>query len=54
VTVQWANPNAGFEVKVESEHGNGVRVEFESDDHRTRVEGWWADGPQDQVLEEER
>ncbi|MEA3078457.1 MAG: hypothetical protein QOF60_3365 [Actinomycetota bacterium] len=54
VTVNWANPNAGYGVSIEPEDGNGVRVEFESDSHRSRVDGWWADGPQDRVREEAR
>lgn len=54
VTVVWATPAAGFEVEVEPEHGNGVRVEFESDDHRSRVTGWWDGGPLDEAREEER
>jgi hypothetical protein len=52
VTVQWATPHDGYEVKVEPENGNGVKVEFESDAHRSRVDAWWADGPQDRVREE--
>ena len=54
VTVVWATPNAGFSVDVEPENGNGVQVEFESDTHRSRVDGWWADGPQDRVREDPR
>jgi hypothetical protein len=54
VTVVWATPAAGFEVEVEPEHGNGVRVEFESDDHRSRVTGWWDGGPLDETREDER
>jgi hypothetical protein len=54
VTVNWANPNAGYGVSVEPEDGNGVKVEFESDSHRSRVDGWWANGPQDRVREEAR
>ena len=54
VTVLWANPNAGFEVEIEPENVNGVKVEFESETHRSRVDGWWDDGPQDRVREEDR
>lgn len=52
VTVVFANPAAGFSVAVEPEHGNGVKVEFESDSHESRVDGWWADGPVDRVRED--
>ena len=34
-------------------HDNGARVEFESEDHRSRVDGWWAGGPQDEVREDD-
>lgn len=54
VTVLWATPNSGFEVSVEPENVNGVRVEFESDEHRSRVDGWWDNGPVDRVREEPR
>lgn len=52
VTVVTATPNAGFSVKVEPEQGDGVKVEFESDDHRSRVDGSWVDGPVDEVRED--
>lgn len=52
VTVVWATPNDGFEVEVEPENVNGVQVEFESESHRSRVDGWWDGGPQDRVREE--
>lgn len=51
VTVVTATPNHGYSVDVEQEHGNGVKVEFESDAHESRVDGWWADGPVDRVRE---
>jgi len=50
VTVVFANPNQGFEVEQEPE-GNGVRVELEGEDHRSRVTGWWDGGPRDVVDE---
>ena len=52
VTVVTATPNAGFDVEVEPEHGNGVKVEFERDSHKSRVSGWWDGGPRDDVREE--
>ena len=54
VSVVVANPAPGFDVEVEPDHGNGVRVEFESDYHRSRVVAWWDGGPQDVVTEEAR
>jgi cytoskeletal protein RodZ len=53
VTWQSPTPNPGFEVEITPTHGNGVRVEFrnDTDDRRSRVEGWWDGGPQDEVDE---
>lgn len=53
VTVQSATPNPGFTVEVEPEEGNGVEVEFQSADHRSRVKGWWDGGPRDEVREDD-
>ena len=53
VTVLTATPKPGFSVDTSSTHGNGVRVEFESDDHRSRVDAWWDGGPQDEVREDD-
>jgi hypothetical protein len=52
VSVVFATPEPGFEVDVEPQNGNGVRVEFESEGHRSRVEAWWDGGPQERVREE--
>lgn len=51
VTVLAASPNPGYDVELEPTHDTGVRVEFESDGHRSRVEGWWDGGPRDEVEE---
>jgi hypothetical protein len=53
VTVVAAAPNPGFSVETSPEHGNGIRVEFDSDEHRSRVTGWWEDGPREEVREED-
>ena len=52
VTVVFATPADGFSVSTEPEHGNGVKVEFESESHESRIDGWWDGGPQDRVREE--
>lgn len=52
VTVVTANPNPGYKVEVEPAYGNGVEVSFETDHHKSKVEGWWDGGPRDQVEEE--
>jgi hypothetical protein len=52
VTVVLATPNPGFESDQEPEHGNGIQVDFESDSHRSRVVGWWDDGPQEEIRED--
>jgi hypothetical protein len=46
VEVVGATPNEGFSVDSEREHGNGVKVEFESDAHDSRIDAWWDGGPQ--------
>lgn len=51
VTVVFANPASGFDVEIEPENVNGVKVEFESEAHKSRVDGWWDGGPQDRVEE---
>ncbi|HZA77514.1 MAG TPA: hypothetical protein VE623_14115 [Acidimicrobiales bacterium] len=43
--VVGATPHEGFEVDWEPEHGNGVKVEFESDGHESRLDAWWDGGP---------
>ena len=51
VTVVFANPSPGFDVEIEPEHVNGVKVEFESETHKSRLDGWWDGGPQDAIEE---
>jgi hypothetical protein len=52
VTVVVATPAPGFTVDIGESHDGGVRVEFEGEDHRSRLDGWWDGGPQDEVREE--
>lgn len=52
VTVLAATPKPGFSVELNEAHDNGARIEFESGDHRSRVDAWWDGGPQDEVREE--
>ena len=54
VTVDVATPAPGFTVEISESHDGGVRVEFESDDHRSRLDAWWDGGPRDEVREEDR
>lgn len=44
VDVLSAVPDAGFSADVEPEDG-GMRVEFESDHHRSRLDVWWNGEP---------
>jgi len=53
VSVVVATPAPGFTVEVSDSHSGGKRVEFESDDHRSRVDAWWDGGPQDEVREDD-
>ena len=47
-----ATPAPGFTADIGEAHDGGARVEFESDDHRSRLDGWWDGGPQDEVRED--
>jgi len=51
VEVLWATPNPGFEVDIDAE-STTVRVEFEADNHLSRVDAWWSNGPQRDIREE--
>jgi hypothetical protein len=52
VTVVVATPAPGFSVELGGSHDTGKKVEFEGEGHRSEVEGWWDDGPQDEVRED--
>jgi hypothetical protein len=46
-TLVFATPNAGYQITRNGPaDDNGWRVEFEGPAGRSRVEGWWAGGPQ--------
>jgi len=49
VTVVFATPAPGYQVRSEPADGGGWRVEFDGPSGRSRVEGWWDGGPQDRV-----
>ena len=51
VTVLWASPNPGFGVELYYE-GSGMKVDFRSNSHRSRIEVWWANGPQHDIDED--
>jgi cytoskeletal protein RodZ len=53
VTLVSATPKAGFSVEKGETHSNGIRVEFEGEDHKSRLDAWWDGGPQDEVREED-
>lgn len=52
VTVVSAEPAQGFVLEVEGNGTAEVRVEFDSDDHRSRLRGSWEDGPRERIEEE--
>lgn len=53
VTILWATPDDGFGVRTEGSGTSEVRVEFRSDDHRSRIDAHAEDeGPAIQVDEE--
>jgi hypothetical protein len=52
VEVLSAVPTAGFGAEVEPDDG-AMRVEFESDDHRSRLDVWWDGEPRHEIEEQE-
>jgi hypothetical protein len=52
VLVVVATPAPGFSVEIDDAHDGGARVEFEGEDHTSRLDAWWDGGPQDEVREE--
>jgi hypothetical protein len=51
VTVLFATPAPGFTAEVEP-HDGAIRVEFESEGHKSRIDAWWAGGPQAETRED--
>lgn len=49
--VLWATPNPGFDVEIQP-GSSSVRVEFESNEHKSRIDAWWSDGPQQNIRED--
>lgn len=52
VTVLYAVPANGYQARVEPEEG-GMKVEFRTEGHRSRITVWWNNGPQHSVEERE-
>lgn len=52
VEVLWATPNPGFDVEIKP-GSSSVRVEFESNEHKSRIDAWWSDGPQQDIREDD-
>jgi hypothetical protein len=44
VTVVWATPNPGYQVRQGPGDNGGLRVEFDGDAGRSRVDAWWDGG----------
>jgi hypothetical protein len=53
VRATMTSPNLGFSVKKSEGDGTSWRVEFESDDHRSRIDATWDNGPQVRPREDE-
>jgi hypothetical protein len=51
VQVLWATAKPGFDVNIQPE-SPGFKVEFRSEDHRSRLDVWWSGGPQHTVREQ--
>lgn len=54
VEVLGAVPAAGFTVDLEPEDDGSARVDFESEEHRSRLRVWWSDGPRHDIEERAR
>lgn len=52
VTIVKAVPRSGYRLKMEGSGSNEASVEFESEEHRSKVKGWWEGGPRDRVEED--
>ena len=54
ITVNWATPNSGFEVEIDSSSGGGtIEVRFRSDTHESRLEAWCSGGHVQSSIREE-
>ena len=54
ITVNWATPNSGFEVEIDSSSGGGtIEVRFRSDTHESRLEAWCSGGQVQSSIREE-
>lgn len=49
----WATPNSGFTVEIKPHTGGSTTVEFRSDDHRSRIDARWDDGPVHDIEEDD-
>ena len=52
VTVVAATPSSGFAVKVSRSSATRVRIEFEREGDRSRIEAWWDTEPRAEVRED--
>jgi cytoskeletal protein RodZ len=52
VDVVVATPADGFDVEVERDGPTDLRVEFTGDDHESRLDASWEEGPRDRIREE--
>jgi hypothetical protein len=52
VTIVKAVPRSGFRLKMEGSGSNEATVEFEGEEHHSKVKGWWENGPRDRVEED--
>ena len=54
IAVNWATPNGGYEVEIDSSSGGGtIEVRFRSDTHESRLEAWCSGGHVQSSIREE-
>lgn len=52
VTLLWATPDAGYEVRQEPGDHDGLRIEFEGAAAESRIDAWWDGGPRSRVRDD--
>jgi hypothetical protein len=54
VTLLWATPDPGYEVRQEPGDRDGLRVEFEGASAESRIDAWWDGEPRSRVRDDGR
>lgn len=52
LSVLWATANPGFTSEIKKASGDEIVVEFESDNHESKLKATWDNGPVHEIEEE--